>query len=69
MKYIRKCYIVVDGTFNEGYDIIKIFDSFTKAEKHIIDGDVVYMGNYKRKNKNRWVNGCDFIEILECEIE
>ena len=33
MKYIRKCYIVVDGTFNEGYDIIKIFDSFTKAEK------------------------------------
>ena len=39
------------------------------AEKYITGGDMIYMENYKRKNKNRWINGCDFIEILEFDIE
>ena len=66
---MEKCYVVVDGIFNEGCHIDKIFNSFEVAEKYITGGDMIYMENYKRKNKNRWINGCDFIEILEFNIE
>ena len=47
---MNTCYIVVDGMFNEGYLINKVFDSFDKAEKYILN-NITYIERYKRKNK------------------
>jgi hypothetical protein len=64
-----KVYIVVQGYFNEGYDISGVCLTFEKAEdivNEIIKNENI--NKYKKVDIDKWYGACEFIEIVEHDV-
>lgn len=64
-----KVYVLVVGESYEGYGIVDIYKNRQDAVNAAMSVPASFDGGWQGNEEDGWRNGCDYMDIVEYEVE
>lgn len=64
-----KVFTVEHGELHEGGSVLSVHETRASATKAALKVRCCFEGGWILKEEGVWVNGCDFVQVKEMEVE